>query len=76
MMAILRRFLAECPQASGGMILYAGKAIRRLSDNALALPWPLLTGERLPLRVALCMHVRLPTRSFVHHSLRCRYRFQ
>jgi uncharacterized protein len=42
--APLRRFLAECPQASGGIILYAGKAIRRLSDRIVALPWPLLTG--------------------------------
>jgi len=42
--APLRRFLEECPQASGGMILYAGKAVRRLSDKIVALPWPLLTG--------------------------------
>lgn len=42
--APLRRFLEECPQASGGMILYAGKAIRHLSDNIVAIPWPLLTG--------------------------------
>ena len=40
----LRRFLEDCPQASGGMILYAGKTIRHLSDKIVALPWPLLTG--------------------------------
>ena len=58
--APLRRFLDECPQASGGVILYAGKTIRRLSDKILALPWPLLTGWVRPLRVTLCMRVKLP----------------
>jgi hypothetical protein len=43
-MGLLLRFPEECPQASGGMILYAGKTIRRLSHKILALPRPLLSG--------------------------------
>lgn len=42
--APLRRFLEKCPEASGGMILYAGKDIRHLSNKIVDLPWPLLTG--------------------------------
>jgi predicted AAA+ superfamily ATPase len=40
----LRQFLEEYPQASGGLILYQGSAIRRLSEKILAVPWTLLTG--------------------------------
>ena len=40
----LRAFLAEHPRASGGLLLHAGQDIRRLDENILAVPWPLVTG--------------------------------
>ena len=40
----LRQFLEEYPQASGGLVLYQGAAIRRLSEKILAAPWTSLTG--------------------------------
>jgi predicted AAA+ superfamily ATPase len=39
----LRRFLAEHPQAAGGL-LHAGQEIRRLSEAIVAVPWTLITG--------------------------------
>ncbi|MDY6876303.1 MAG: hypothetical protein SWK90_08900 [Chloroflexota bacterium] len=37
--ASLRAFLDEYPEASGGLLLYGGKAIRRLGEKIVALPW-------------------------------------
>ena len=40
----LRQFLEEYPQASGGLLLYQGTAVRRLGEKILAVPWTLLAG--------------------------------
>jgi predicted AAA+ superfamily ATPase len=40
----LRRFLDGCPEACGGIIVYGGTAVQRLSERIVAVPWPLLTG--------------------------------
>jgi predicted AAA+ superfamily ATPase len=40
----LRTFLDEHPHASGGLLLHAGREIRRLGQNILAAPWTLVTG--------------------------------
>lgn len=40
----LRAFLQEYPLASGGLLVHGGRAIRRLGENILALPWTMLTG--------------------------------
>jgi hypothetical protein len=40
----LRQFLEEYPEASGGLLLYGGKAIRRLGEKIVALPWTMVTG--------------------------------
>ncbi len=42
--ASLRVFLDEYPEASGGLLLYGGRAIRRLGDKIVALPWTAVTG--------------------------------
>lgn len=38
----LRAFLAECPQASGGLLLHTGREIRRLDENIIAIPWTMI----------------------------------
>ncbi len=40
----LAKFLAEHPQAVGGILLHGGQEIRRLDEKIVAAPWPLLTG--------------------------------
>jgi len=40
----LSKFLAEHPQAVGGILVHGGQAIRRLDEKIVAAPWPLLTG--------------------------------
>ena len=40
----LRRFLADHPRATGGLLLYGGTEVRRLGDRVVAVPWSLLTG--------------------------------
>jgi len=40
----LKKFLAEHPEAVGGILLHSGQAIRRLDEKIVAVPWPLLTG--------------------------------
>jgi predicted AAA+ superfamily ATPase len=40
----LRAFLSEHPDAQGGLLLHSGREIRRLDENILAVPWPLVTG--------------------------------
>ena len=40
----LRAFLAEFPQASGGLLIHSGREIRRLDQNILAVPWTMITG--------------------------------
>lgn len=42
--ATLRSFLDEYPEASGGLLLYGGNAIRRLGEKIVALPWTMVTG--------------------------------
>ena len=40
----LRAFLTEHPRVVGGLLLYTGQDIRRLDENILAVPCPLVTG--------------------------------
>ncbi len=40
----LRTFLAEYPQASGGLLIHSGREIRRLDQNILAVPWTMVSG--------------------------------
>jgi hypothetical protein len=40
----LRAFLSEHPKASGGLLIYTGREIRRLDKTIVAVPWTLLTG--------------------------------
>ena len=40
----LRAFINETPGASGGILLHGGKAIRRLDERIIAVPWTVLTG--------------------------------
>jgi hypothetical protein len=40
----LVRFLAEYPQAVGGLLLHGGRDIRRLGEKIVALPWTAVTG--------------------------------
>jgi hypothetical protein len=40
----LRAFLEEYPEASGGLLLYGGRAVRRLGERIVALPWTLVAG--------------------------------
>ncbi len=40
--ASLRFFLQEHPQASGGVLLYSGREIRRLGSRIVALPWTMI----------------------------------
>lgn len=42
--ASLRAFLEEYPEAAGGVLLYGGRAIRRLGERIVALPWTMVTG--------------------------------
>lgn len=42
--ASLRAFLDEYPEACGGLLLYGGRAIRRLGEKIVALPWTIVTG--------------------------------
>jgi predicted AAA+ superfamily ATPase len=39
----LAKFLAEHPQAVGGILLHGGRQIRRLDERIVAVPWSLLT---------------------------------
>jgi predicted AAA+ superfamily ATPase len=40
----LVRFLAENPQAAGGLLLHGGREIRRLGEKIVALPWTMVTA--------------------------------
>jgi predicted AAA+ superfamily ATPase len=40
----LAKFLADHPQASGGILLHGGRVIRRLDEKIIAVPWSMLTG--------------------------------
>ncbi len=40
----LRAFLVDYPEAAGGLLVHRGRAIRRLGERILAVPWTLLTG--------------------------------
>jgi hypothetical protein len=40
----LARFLADHPQAAGGILLHCGRVIRRLDEKIIAVPWTMLTG--------------------------------
>jgi predicted AAA+ superfamily ATPase len=40
----LARFLDAQPQATGGILLHCGRAIRRLDEKIVAVPWTMLTG--------------------------------
>lgn len=40
----LRLFLEKHPKASAGVIVYGGKAIKRLDEKIVAIPWAFLTG--------------------------------
>lgn len=40
----LQAFLKEYPSASAGVLLHHGRAIQRLSEKILAIPWTMITG--------------------------------
>ena len=40
----IRLFLEKHPKASGGLILYGGREIKRLDENIIAIPWTFITG--------------------------------
>lgn len=40
----LRLFLEKHPKASGGLMIYGGKEIKRLDEKIVAVPWSLVTG--------------------------------
>jgi predicted AAA+ superfamily ATPase len=40
----IRKFLADHPTATGGLLLHCGPDVKRLADNIVAVPWTLLTG--------------------------------
>jgi predicted AAA+ superfamily ATPase len=40
----LHTFLDEYPEASGGLLLYGGRDVRRLGERVVALPWTMITG--------------------------------
>jgi len=40
----LRAFLAEYPQAVGGLLLHTGREIRRLDEKIIAAPWTMVAG--------------------------------
>lgn len=40
----LRAFLGTHPAAVGGLLIHSGRIIRRLDENIVAVPWPVLTG--------------------------------
>jgi len=40
----LQAFLAEHPNASGGILLHGGREIRRLDEKITAVPWTMMTG--------------------------------
>ena len=40
----LRLFLEKHPKTTAGLIVYGGKAIKRLDEKIVAIPWSLLTG--------------------------------
>ncbi len=44
----LQKFLAQNPQASGGLLVHNGNQIKRLGKNILALPWTVLAGTAPP----------------------------
>ena len=39
----LRAFLREYPEASGGLLLYGGREVRRLGERIVAVPWTVVT---------------------------------
>lgn len=43
-MSGLVKFLNEHPHAVGGILVHGGRAIRRLDEKIIAVPWPLVTG--------------------------------
>ena len=40
----LQTFLSQHPGASGGLLIHGGSQVRRMGENILAIPWPLITG--------------------------------
>jgi len=40
----LQAFLADHPEATGGLLIHAGTEIRRLGEHILAVPWTMVTG--------------------------------
>ena len=40
----LQAFLAEYPEATGGILLHSGREIRRLDEKITAAPWTMITG--------------------------------
>jgi predicted AAA+ superfamily ATPase len=43
----LRAFLAEVPDAVGGLLVYAGNRVVRLAETLVAVPWTVLAGGRM-----------------------------
>lgn len=40
----LRLFLENHPKASGGLVVYGGRQIKRMDEKIVAIPWSLITG--------------------------------
>jgi predicted AAA+ superfamily ATPase len=40
----LQAFLADHPEANGGLLVHGGSEIRRLGERILAIPWTMVTG--------------------------------
>lgn len=40
----MQAFLAEYPEAAGGVLLHGGREIRRLDERITAVPWTMITG--------------------------------
>ena len=40
----LRLFLENHPKASGGLVVYGGRQIKRMDEKTVAIPWSLITG--------------------------------
>jgi len=43
----IRAFLADHPDALGGLVLHSGEEIRWLGEQILAVPWTLITSSGL-----------------------------
>jgi len=43
----IQTFLSRHPRAAGRLPIHGGREIRRMGENILAIPWPLITGAAI-----------------------------